>query len=167
MTFDFFTFMMDSSSDEMTSIEMETFEYNISNIIDDEYYFQDDEKVHLEYYVGVYHTVNDNELILGSSISVPSLLNYDMKYILEYMEDGIKPVYIDIMQLHIAEDFTYNVILKTFWLRIVQRTWRKIFQQRQKIIQIRKSVSSQLYFSINGKYPLSASYLPQYSGIIR
>jgi hypothetical protein len=82
------------------------------------------------------------------------------------MEDGIKPVYIDIMQLHIAEDFTYNVILKTFWLRIVQRTWRKIFQQRQKIIQIRKSVSSQSYFSINGKYPLSASYLPQYSGII-
>jgi hypothetical protein len=68
------------------------------------------------------------------------------------------------MQLHIAEDFTYNVILKPFWLRIVQRTWRKIFQERQKIIQIRKSLSSQFYFSINGKYPLSASYLPQYSG---
>ena len=157
---------MDTSSDDITSMETEMFEYNIDNIIDDEYYFQDYEKVHLEYCIGVYHTVNDNELILGSSISVPSLMNYDMKYILEYMEDGIKPVYIDIMQIHITEDFTYNVIPKTFWLRIVQRTWRKIFQQRQKIIQIRKSVSSQMYFSINGKYQLSASYLPQYSGII-
>ena len=161
------THIMDTSSDELSSIETIMTEYNLCNIIEDEYHFQDDEKVHLEYYVGVYHTVNEEELILGSSISVPTLLNYDMKYILEYMEDGIKPVYIDIMQLHIAEDFTYNVILKTFWLRIVQRTWRKIFQKRQKIIQIRKLVSSQLYFSMNGKYPLSASYLPQYSGIIR
>ena len=159
MTSDFFTFIMD--------METEMSVHNISNIIEDEYYFQDDEKVHLGYYVGVYKTVNEGELILGSSISVPSLLNYDMKYILEYLEDDTKPVYIDIMQLHIAEDFTYNVILKTFWLRIVQRTWKKVFQQRKKIIQIRKSVSSQLYFSMNGKYPVSASYLPQYSGIIR
>jgi hypothetical protein len=159
--------MMDTSSDETTSMEDEMTEYNIDNITYDEYYFQDDEKVHLEYCIGVFHTENDGELILGTSISASSLLNYDMKYVLGYLEDDTKPVYIDIMQVHIAEDFTYNVVLKTFWLRIVQRTWRKIFRQRQKIIQIRKLVSSQLYFSMNGKYPLSASYLPQYSGIIR
>jgi hypothetical protein len=37
--------MMDTSSDETTSMETEMFEYNIDNIIDDEYYFQDYEKV--------------------------------------------------------------------------------------------------------------------------
>jgi hypothetical protein len=150
--------------DELTSQEMT--DYYVDNIIFDEYEFQDYEKVHREYCIGICQIAKDGEFLLEFSISAPSLLNYDIKYVHEYLGDGKKPVHIDIMQLHIAEDFTYNVVLKTFWLRIVQKTWKKIFKQRQKIIQIRKSVSAQLYFSMNGKYPLSASYLPQYSGII-
>jgi hypothetical protein len=73
---------------------------------------------------------------------------------------------IDIMQLQITDDLTYNVVLKTFWLKIVQRTWRKIFNQRQKIIEIRKSIYAQDFFRINGKYPPNASHIHSYSGSI-
>ena len=157
------TFNFTMIDDEMTSQDMGSDE----ELINDEFDFQDDDKVNLDYYVGVCHTVNSGKLILGTSISIKSFFKYDLRHIHEFLEDDSTPLCIEIMELHIARDLTYNVVLKTFWLRIVQRTWRKIFQQRQKIIQIRKSVSSQMYFSINGKYPLSALYLPQYSGIIR
>jgi hypothetical protein len=70
------------------------------------------------------------------------------------------------MQLHISDDFTYNVVLKTFWLRIVQRVWKRVFQQRKNVIQNRRCVKTQEYFRTNGKYPSAASYLPQYSGSI-
>jgi hypothetical protein len=129
----------------------------------DEYDFQDEDKEDLKYYIGLCLEDDDGRLLLGISISLETLFKYDFDYIEQYLDYDNAPVTLEIMQLHISEDLTYCVVLKTFWLKILQRTWRRIYQQRQKIIQMRKSVHVQEHFRINGKYPLHARYFPKYS----
>lgn len=153
--------------DEDNDYEENSALYAYNSINEDEYDFQDDDKEHLKYYIGLCLEDDEGDLFLGTSISVQTLFKFDFIYIEQYLDYNNSPVHIDIMQLHISEDLTYNVVLKTFWLKIVQRTWRKIFKQRQKIIQMRKSVNTQEYNRLNGKYPSHMKYLPEYSGSIK
>lgn len=41
----------------------------------------------------------------------------------------------EIMQLHIDEHDAYTVILKTHWIRLVQRKWRNVLQQRTQMLR--------------------------------
>lgn len=43
-------------------------------------------------------------------------------------------------------------ILKTHWLRLIQRTWKKIFQQRLNVTKLRKNPRNIRYREINGKW---------------
>ena len=84
-------------------------------------------------------------------------------------EDGINPLhptirsYSDIIQqrnyitLDIVETDELDGeemvgYIKTFWLRIIQRKWKKIFERRKKIISERKLIKSLKYREINGKW---------------
>jgi hypothetical protein len=51
-------------------------------------------------------------------------------------------------------------IIKTFWLRIVQRTWRRILKERKKIIQLRKRPSAIMNWQLKGKWPDDCLYIP-------
>jgi hypothetical protein len=57
-------------------------------------------------------------------------------------------------------------ILKTFWLKIIQRKWKKICVERQIILQNRKSISNIRYREIYGKWNISCSYLPSIKGML-
>jgi hypothetical protein len=54
-------------------------------------------------------------------------------------------------------------ILKTFWLRIIQRKWKKVFQDRKKVIQSRCNPKNIRYRSIHGKWN---SQLPTIQGML-
>ena len=41
----------------------------------------------------------------------------------------------EIMQLHIDEHDAYTVILKTHWIRLVQRKWRNVLRQRTQMLR--------------------------------
>lgn len=56
--------------------------------------------------------------------------------------------------------------LKTFWLKIIQRKWKKIYNQRQTILQNRKSISNILYRELHGKWHISCFYLPSITGMM-
>lgn len=43
-------------------------------------------------------------------------------------------------------------ILKTHWLRLIQRTWKKMFQQRLNVTKLRKNPRNIRYREINGKW---------------
>lgn len=60
----------------------------------------------------------------------------------------------------------YVAILKTFWLKIIQRKWRKICYQRQFILQNRKSISNILYRELYGKWNISCYHLPGIRGML-
>ena len=57
-------------------------------------------------------------------------------------------------------------ILKTFWIRIIQKTWKKIYQQRKNIMNKRKNIKSILYRELNSKWPPNCSYLPSIYGML-
>jgi len=57
-------------------------------------------------------------------------------------------------------------VLKTFWLRLVQRAWKKIYKMRQIILQYRRRPDSLFYKQFSGKWPENCSYIPSIKGML-
>jgi hypothetical protein len=62
------------------------------------------------------------------------VMNYLVNYSVIRSDESCKPSP-EIMQLHIDEHDAYTVILKTHWIRLVQRKWRNVLQQRTKMLR--------------------------------
>ena len=50
-----------------------------------------------------------------------------------------------------------SVIIKTHYLRLIQRKWKNIYAERKRVIALRKQPSNILYRSIHGKWPKNCS----------
>jgi hypothetical protein len=79
-----------------------------------------------------------------------------------------KPNYV---QLQIAKviylsGYECVAILKTFWIRIIQRTWKKIYKQKCIILAIRKLPSSLVYKQTHSKWPNNCLYMPSLYGML-
>jgi hypothetical protein len=57
-------------------------------------------------------------------------------------------------------------ILKTFWLRLVQRAWKRVFEERKQIYARRMRPDSLRHREIHGKWPLSCNRLPGLRGML-
>jgi len=57
-------------------------------------------------------------------------------------------------------------ILKTFWLRLIQRKWKSIYKLKQFIIKKRMSPSNISYRNLKGKWPHDSIYLPGLKGMM-
>lgn len=57
-------------------------------------------------------------------------------------------------------------ILKTFWVRLIQRTWKKIYRIRKEILIKRSNVKSLLFRQVNGKWDDNCKYFPSYKGML-
>jgi hypothetical protein len=57
-------------------------------------------------------------------------------------------------------------ILKTFWIRIIQKKWKKVFKQKQKIIRQRCSIQSLKIRQTTGYWPTYCNDLPGLKGIL-
>jgi hypothetical protein len=57
-------------------------------------------------------------------------------------------------------------IIKTIWLKLIQRTWKKIYKIRKNIICIRKDPSSIFYRETNGKWPCNCFNMPCLNGML-
>lgn len=66
-------------------------------------------------------------------------------------QDYIKPEIIHISKLNGNEEVA---CIKTFWIRILQKKWKKYYKQKQKLIQQRKTIFAINYRNIYGKWPL-------------
>ena len=77
--------------------------------------------------------------------------------------DYIKP---EIGQYIILPTQEAIAILKTFWLRIIQRKWKKIFQERKNIIRQRCSIYNLNIRQIYGKWPQHCIKLPGLKGML-
>ena len=51
-------------------------------------------------------------------------------------------------------------ILKTFWIRIIQRAWKKVYLKRKNILIKRMSYSSILYREMHKNWPKSCQIMP-------
>lgn len=57
-------------------------------------------------------------------------------------------------------------ILKTFWLKIIQRKWKNIFEERNKIKRLRMRIASVMYREIYGVWPPECKYMPELRGML-
>ena len=56
-------------------------------------------------------------------------------------------------------------VLKTMWLRLVQRCWRRVYNEKNRVINRRKQLSSLKFREVHGKWPNDCNYLPSIYGM--
>lgn len=57
-------------------------------------------------------------------------------------------------------------IIKTVWLKIIQRAWKKIYKLRMDIIKKRTNIESLKHRKMTGKWPENCMYLPSLRGML-
>ena len=57
-------------------------------------------------------------------------------------------------------------ILKTHWLRLIQRIWKKIFQQRLNVTKLRSLHQNVKHRERAGKWPQKCSHMPSIKGML-
>jgi len=91
----------------------------------------------------------------------PTVRNYQR---IVTREGYIRPEIAECIELPTMETIA---ILKTFWLRIIQRTWKKIFNKIQQVRNNRTQISSLLFRELHGKWPQNCCYLPTLRGMLK
>ena len=97
--------------------------------------FQDSEKTDGGYYLGNCLLLEDSSsMIMNISFSRETFFRHEIKNIekaINWKEKKSPMLKIHIMKLNIVDDM-YFVVLKTFWIRIIQRHWKKTFKARMQ-----------------------------------
>ena len=132
----------DFSSDDDSSDASSEFDVEVEDILDEEEIYLDEENMDGSYYIGFPCLMRDpHEWILQTPIRAKTFFKYDIdivhRYLTQYSVVRMRRPIIHIMKLDISSSGSYNVILKTFWLRIVQRTWKRIYKERTNVIKHR------------------------------
>jgi len=126
-------------------------------IYDEDGEFMEADKANGSYYIGLCGYVPDQpEPLLLSSISANAFFNNTrgdvLEYLMDYSTTRVDNPAIDIMKLCVDDRHTYNVVVKTHWLRLFQRKCKKVYAERQKLINSRKHPRALRYRSLNGKW---------------
>ena len=150
-------------------------EYNEDDPIVDNIY--QDDKDHLDsdkrdgcYYVGIYkHISSSGNMLYVNSVSGNVFTQYPYDKIRDYLYYYSIMLHrcseVEIMQLYIRKE-VYYVVVKTFWLRIIQRTWKRKYQDYKERQQQKMLPQNIRYREINGKYPKNLEYLPTIRGML-
>jgi hypothetical protein len=151
----------DNSDSDSDNYEYGTDEYEEECLLDEMYDFEENfdlkEKENGKYYLGMYMNIpdvqlmagggfilgNNKPLFFGNAISTELFFKYKYTHIQTYLKTIIMcrrqyPV-VDIMQLIISEDGLYLALIKTYWICLIQRHWKKIMNKKREYIEFQKS----------------------------
>ena len=99
-----------------------------------------DECVDHAYYLGSVFTPNektDFKLLLDFRVELPIFFRYPMEVVQQFAHIYPKKYYLtnrlEIIQLQIIDDY-YSVVIKTFWIRLLQWKWKRYYKERQLFI---------------------------------
>jgi hypothetical protein len=169
--------MNDTYSDASSTGSFSDFELEImEEIAEEEDLFVEDEKRDGQYYLGHYFVSDLEEdaafsLFLLVAIQAKTFLKYPYHFIEKYMELYI-PVpqkQFEIMCTCIRYDNQYrlvNVVLKTHWIRLIQRHWKRTYAMRKRVLIARMSPYSTMYYSFTGRYPEGYNNVPSLQGML-
>lgn len=133
--------------------------------------YLDSEKQTGKYYIGSTVLVRNQYYIMNTSITACTFMNFPIYSILFYLYEfslfHFVKNRIEIMKLYIHPvTMEYIVVLKTFWLRIVQRRWRRILRERAEILRKRCSIQNIKHRSIYGRHQIGLNVLPGLCGML-
>jgi len=69
---------------------------------------------------------------------------------------------VEIVDAHKLPGGEMIAILKTFWIAIIQRCWKKIYHKRIRILQYRKMPTVLCYREMHGKWPTFCNVWPKF-----
>ena len=118
---------------------------------DDESIESDDSSTSLELFTSDY---NEYYHQVPPTIKHNIIRNY--KYIIA-RPDYIRP---EIAECIVLPSQHNVAIIKTMWIKIIQRKWKKVYAERKRIMKTRMLYSSLKTREITGKWPASCNYLP-------
>ena len=159
----------EESMEDGTEYDSET-EEMIERIYFHEEDFLDSEKQDKHYYIGNSRVSSDKSYILYANAVTPTtFFRFDINHIQSYLHDYsifVTNSNIDIMKLFILDDHTYTVVIKTYWLKMIQRHWKKIYSQRKYCINRRRQIKTMMYVERNGMYPYDCHSMPGLQGML-
>lgn len=167
-----------SSSESNESIIIEFDEYSddeedddiIDEIYNREHILLDSEKQDGQYYIGLAKHMKSRNIMLLNTISARSFYKYSyihvLKFLYYYSLVRLYQPNVEIMKLYILNDGTYSVVLKTHWIRLIQRHWRKALQMRKQIMKKQMLISSLYHREIYGRFPNGINTLPMLTGLM-
>jgi hypothetical protein len=109
-------------------------------------------RYNLDYYI--YAVINSNKLNHNRIRNYKNIVN---------KENYIKPEIAHCIYLPSQECIA---ILKTFWIRLIQRKWKNILSERKKILEKRSNIIAIIYREIYGAWPGSCLHYPTLTGML-
>jgi hypothetical protein len=165
--------IIDSTNDNENNYSYidDEIEYRLERIFREESDYIDTDKEDGKYYIGIYkYNYYRKILILANSVSAKSFLKFSYMDILRYLYfySIVRPPVpkISIYSLSVLPDGSYSVILKTHWLRIIQRNWKRVFKERAQILLKRRSIQALYNLQISGRYPDGLNLMPSIHGML-
>jgi hypothetical protein len=160
---------IDTLSDSISSYD--DMDEELDDLYDDDSDFIEREKNNHNYYIGICKRSRAyNFYLLVNAVSPKLFYNtqYDLlvRYLQEYSVIYISDPRIEIMKLYILNDGTYTVSVKTHWIRLIQRHWKKILFRRNQLYKRRGAIKSLHYFELHGRYPDGLNTLPTLYGML-
>ena len=98
------------------------------------------------YYLGTVFAPTQGHFLLDYRVATSLLFRFDYSLVIQYVREPY-PSHIlfggiEIVQLAMEKDMHY-VVLKTCWLRIFQRTWRRFYQEKtQWLANVKQNIIS-------------------------
>jgi hypothetical protein len=110
----------------------------------------------------------DGEYLLWTPLSKKAFYQFPYASIAKYLYNygGRMTNKLEIIQLYIQPDGTHTCIIKTFWLRLFQKHWRKVFVEREAVLRKRMNMACLLHFEQNGRYLNDANAIPPFRGML-
>lgn len=123
-------------------------------------------KQNKKYYIGLVALI-DSVYLLGHIVTPKSLFKYSHNDILNYLYNysiiQVNSPKIDIFQLHIIDN-CYCVVIKTHWIRLIQRHWKKVYNAKLDMLRKRSMSCNHYPNSVFTKY--SNNQLPGLRGMM-
>lgn len=102
---------------------------------------------------------NYNSMLLHHYNTINEKINHDFIRNYQNILSNNRYLNIDIVQ-KIKVNGLSIAIIKTTYLRQIQRKWKSIYKQRERIIKLRCNLHNIEYRQIHGKWPNSCFHLP-------
>jgi hypothetical protein len=118
-----------------------------------------------ELYNKEYHGYIDGE-INNHYLTLIRFKKYDYNYINSSRIYNHSRFRLEIAESLYLQSFHCVAILKTHWLKLIQRTWKRIYKYRKQILLIRCHPTSLKYREINGRWPNNCSNYPSLKGML-
>ena len=117
------------------------------------------------------------DVLVSSSLFFRFPMNSAKQYLIEIAEDDYDSVIL-------AADLHHNIIgsrlemgdiydlpdlpliIKTYWIQIIQRTWKRVYKERMRILMLRGSLQIQRRFEISGKYDIEIGQHDRLKGML-